>query len=584
MSGKPMLRHLQIRDFAIIDAIELEFGPGLTVLSGETGAGKSIMVDALELLCGARAGADVVRAGAERADVTATMDISTSGQALRQLLQEHSLEEDGELVLRRAVGNDGRSRCWINGQTVPVQVLRQISELLCDIHGQHEFQSLVRAATQRELLDDYGRLESAVAQVRAAHGVWLALLNRTVELESAASDQNSRLDLLRHQLQELQALQLQEGEVTTLGEERQRLSQADRLLDSTRTALEVLYEADGASAHAALARAQSALRLAAESDNRLAAQLPLIDEALVRVKEVGSSLAHYLDTLDLDPKRQDFVERRLAAIEELARKHRCRPEELSARGQSIGDELHTIEQAGSNLATLRPQLARALASYQEHANVLSTRRRETATALSGEVSGRMQELGMPGGHFEVLVEPLDANEPAAHGVDRIEFRVSPNAGMPARALAKVASGGELSRLSLAVQVSCARHAAPLMVFDEVDSGIGGAVAEIVGRELRSLGARAQVLCVTHLPQVAAQAHQHWRVAKLADQRGTRTQVTRLDETARVEELARMLGGVDITDRARAHAREMIEKAREPGAARASTERTARRRSGVRQPG
>jgi DNA repair protein RecN (Recombination protein N) len=552
-----MLRSLQIRDFAIIETVELEFGGGLTVLTGETGAGKSILVDALELIAGNRAGADVVRAGAERADVTAGFDIADAAGELRTLLDEQSITVEGELLLRRVVGNDGRSRAWLNGQSVPVQLLRDVAAHLIDIHGQHEFQSLMRPAAQRQLVDSYDQLESLATQVRAAHSVWLTLLNRSLEVESAASDRHARLDLLRYQVQELEALQLRAGEVAELNTERARIAHHARLVEAAQTALDALYESEQGNAHAQLARSLGALRTAAGVDARLESLQPLLEEAVIRVKDAAHSLRQYLDSLELDPQRRDAVEKRLAALEELARKHRVSSEELPARHVVLRDELASIEGSATDLATLRQQLGTALATYQDLARQLSARRADAARRLAKEVSARMQVLGMAGGRLLIDVTPLDSAEPASHGADRIEFRVSTNPGQPARAVAKVASGGELARLSLAIQVSCARDSAPCMVFDEVDAGIGGAVAEIVGRELRKLGGGAQVLCVTHLPQVAAQGHQHLRVSKLTDGRATRTAVTVLGGDARVEELSRMLGGIEITARARAHAIEML---------------------------
>jgi DNA repair protein RecN (Recombination protein N) len=566
-----MLQHLQIRDFAIIDAVELDFSPGLTVLTGETGAGKSIIVDALELLCGSRAGADVVRAGAERADITATVDITATAGELRHILGEQSIDSGGELLLRRVVGSDGRSRAWLNGQAVPIQVLASVTGLLFEIHGQHEFQSLVRPATQRGLVDTYGRLESLCAQVRTAHSVWLALLNRSIELDSAASERGSRLDLLRYQLHEIEALQLKPGEIAELKDEHGRLANRGRLIEAARGALEWLYEAegDGATAHTLIAKSIAVLRQAGTVDTQLAPLSELLEEAAIHVKDAGHSLLQYLDALELDPQRADAIERRLAAVEELARKHRVIPEALPERQAELGAQLAGLETAAADVGAVRLQLATATANFQELAGQLSGRRTTAARGLAKEISARMQELGMGGGRFLIDVVAAESAEPAPHGYDRVEFRVSTNPGQPPRAVSKVASGGELARLSLAVQVSCAGSAASCMVFDEVDNGIGGAIAEIVGRELRQLGEHAQVLCVTHLPQVAAQGHQHLRVAKLSDGRGTRTSVARLSPEERVDELARMLGGVEITPRARAHAHEMLAAVASAAAAAAS---------------
>jgi DNA repair protein RecN (Recombination protein N) len=558
-----VLRHLQIRDFAIIEAVELEFSAGLTVLTGETGAGKSIIVDALELLCGGRAGADIIRPGAERADITATVDISRIGGELRHILDEQSMTAEVDLMLRRVVSTDGRSRAWLNGQAVPLQLLRNVSELLFDIHGQHEFQSLVRPATQRALVDSFGRLESLAAQVRAAHSTWLALLNRSIELDSAANESSARLELLRHQLNEIEALQVKAGEATELRDERSRLANRGRLSESVLSAYESLYESDTPNAHASLAKAMTALHQAASIDPQLAPLHAQLDEADIRVKETSRMLQRYLEGLEPDPQRAEAVERRLFAIEELARKHRVAPDVLADKQAELTLQLSGMTHAAADLETIRAQLISATTNYQELARQLSARRVTAARALAKEISARMQELGMSGGRFLIDVAPSAGAEPSAHGLDQIEFRVSTNPGQPPRAIAKVASGGELARLSLAVRVSCADNTGGCMVFDEVDAGVGGAVAEIVGRELRELGEQAQVLCVTHLPQVAAQGHQHLRVAKRTDGKHTRTSVTALTPEASVDEIARMLGGVEITARARAHAQEMRSKVAVP---------------------
>ena len=552
-----MLTYLQIRDFAIIDAIELELRPGLTVLTGETGAGKSILVDALQLIAGGRAGAEVVRHGAERAEITANFDLGRAPRELKRWLEEQSIAAGEELSIRRVIGSDGRSRAYLNGQSVPVQQLREAGNILIDIHGQHEFQSLMRSAAQRELLDGYGRLEPVTSQVGIAHRVWLELMNQTVELEGKARDRDARLELLRYQVRELSALQLKDGEVTLLVEERARLANRGRLAEAAQTALHQLYEGEEGSAHAGVSRALQALRGLADVDPKLGSVLALVDEAAIQIKEAARELKHYCESLDVDTARQDEVERRLAAVEELARKHRVPPAELHERAGQLTVELESVERAETDLAVLRKELAAALDSYRGQAQQLSARRMTAGRALSKDITARMQTLGMTGGRFQVDVAQGEATEPAQHGLDQIEFRVTANPGQPLRALSKVASGGELSRLSLAVQVSCAARETRCMVFDEVDSGIGGAVAEIVGRELRALGERGQVLCVTHLPQVASQGHHHLRVTKLTDGRTTRTALATLSASERVEELARMLGGIEVTSNARDHAHEML---------------------------
>ncbi|HVS76045.1 MAG TPA: DNA repair protein RecN [Steroidobacteraceae bacterium] len=555
-----MLIRLQIRDFAIIEAIELELQPGLTVLTGETGAGKSILVDALQLLAGGRAAPEMIRHGAERAEIAATFDLGNPPPGLTRWLEEQSIDGGDELVVRRVLSADGRSRAYLNGQSVPVQLLRESGSILIDIHGQHEFQSLTRPAAQRELLDEYGRLEPLAGQVGIAHRVWREMLERTLELESRARDREAKLDLLKYQVSELQALRLEEGEIARLTEERARLMNRGRLAELSQTALAALYQGEDGNAHATISRALQSLRAGSAIDAKLAPVAALAEEAAVQIREAARELERYGESLDLDTQRQHEVEKRLAAIEELARKNRVTPLELLPRAAQLAAELEGLERAEVDLAVLRKELSAALERYRDQAQALSVKRTAAASALAKSITAHMQTLGMSGGRLEVDVSQSRTAEPAQHGIDDIELRVSTNPGQPPRALAKIASGGELSRLSLAVQVASSARETRCMVFDEVDSGIGGAVAEIVGRELRALGERGQVLCVTHLPQVASQGHHHLRVTKLTDGKTTRTSLTALSDQDRVEELARMLGGVDVTSKAREHAREMLQVA------------------------
>jgi DNA repair protein RecN (Recombination protein N) len=552
-----MLTHLQIRDLAIVDSLELDFTSGLTVLTGETGAGKSIVVDALTLACGARAAADQIRAGSDKAEIAATFDIRQAPAALRTLLEEQSIEADDELLVRRVINADGRSRAYLNGQAVPVQQLREIVGSLLDVHGQHEFQSLVRPASQRELLDQYGKLESLTGRVEAAHGVWLALLNKLLEIESRIRDRDSRIELLRFQEGELAALDLRPGETEELLAEAARLGNREKLMEGAKLAAQLLYEGEGDTAQVTVSRAQAALRPLLAMDPALESVLPLLDEAAIRITEAARELGRYAESIDMDNARQAVVEKRLAAAEELARKHRIVVADLHAHRATLRAELDSLESAEQDVATLRLQQGEALAAYRKLAAELSESRASVAVIFSKEITARMHTLGMSGGAFKAEVSPHTSTEPQAHGLDQIEFRVTANPGQPLRALAKVASGGELARLSLAVQVACVAEDRRCMVFDEVDAGIGGAVAEVVGKQLRALGARSQVLCVTHLPQVAAQGHHHLRVLKLTDGKTTRTSLAELTGDERVQEVARMLGGTHVTDKGLAHAREML---------------------------
>ncbi len=556
-----MLTHLLIRDLAIVDTVELDFAPGLTVLTGETGAGKSIIVDALTLAGGARATADIIRAGAERAEICATFDLAQAPAALRELLAAQSIEADDELLVRRLVTADGRSRAYLNGQTVTLQVLREAVGELLDVHGQHEFQSLARPVAQRELLDGYGRLGAQLAAVRSACRHWQGTAEQLQTLESRSRDRDARLQLLRYQEGELAALGLGAGEFEQLGSESLRLAQGGRLLESAQAAAQALYASDEASAHSFISQALGRLRPLPQFDATLAPLLPLLEEAAIRVSEAGRELTRYVDSLDLDAARQAQVEQRLAAAEELARKHRVKGSELPALREALQAELAALERLDHDVTLLRSQHEQALQQYQRAAKKLTAARTAAALRFGTDISQRLPALGMQGGVFEVQLVTVSDGEPQPQGQDRIEFLVTTNPGQPPRALAKVASGGELSRLSLAVQVACMAEERRCMVFDEVDAGIGGAVAEIVGRELRALGERGQVLCVTHLAQVAAQAHHQLRVLKQSDGQATRTGIAPLKGDERVQEIARMIGGVSVTRRAQDHAREMLAAAK-----------------------
>jgi DNA repair protein RecN (Recombination protein N) len=561
-----MLTQLTLRDLVIVDEAELEFGPGLTALTGETGAGKSIVVDALLLIAGGRGAGDIVRQGAERAEVAAGFS-SLSADALRWL-EEQSIEHEGELILRRVLGADGRSRAYVNGQLVPLQSLRELADLLIEIHGQQEHQHLVKRSAQRELLD--ARIAPAdVAAVAELYGRYRGCRAQYESLRAAAENRESRLDLLRYQLAELRSEVTSPAEIEALFAEQKRIAGRGRLAQAASGALDAVYDADSASAHDLLAKASGALRAVVETDPKLGTAAQLLGEAAILVREAADSLRHYLDALDMDPARQEEIERKAAALEGLARKHRQSVAELPAQLQRTLEEIRSLEGAEQSLAECERTLASLERDYRGAARRLTEARRSAAEALGTEITGLMQSLGMAGGRFAVSVEAAE-EEFGPHGGDSIEFLVSANPGQPLKSLAKVASGGELSRISLAVQVAAAADTDALCrVFDEVDSGIGGAVAEIVGRQLRSLGAHAQVLCVTHLAQVAAQAHAQFRVTKLTDGKVTRTAVKPLTREERIDEIARMSGGINISDQARAHAREMLSAAGSAGSSSAA---------------
>jgi len=558
-----VLSGVTVRNFAIIDEASLELGPGLTVLTGETGAGKSILVDALGLVLGDRADAAAVRHGAERAEITAAFDLASLPE-VAAWLEEQALDADGECVLRRVIGAEGRSRAWINGAPATLQTLRELGERLVDIHGQHEHQSLARPAAQRGLLDARLPDPGLKRTMTEAWQAWRAAVDERTRLEAAGRDREQRLDLLRYQLRELESFSPAAGEAAGLEAEFSRLANAGKLAEGAGGALELVYEGETGAAHDAVAHAAGLLAELAELDARLAGPQRLLAEAEIQLSEAATELRRYLGGLEMDPARLDAVQGRLEGLKALAHKHQVEADALPARQAALATEIEELEQAEIRLERATERVAGAEAGYRAAAGRLGKARATAAKKLSEEVTALMHQLGMPGGRFLAAVAHDPGAQCAPEGLDTIEFLVSANPGQPPAPVARVASGGELSRISLAIQVAAkSAQPIPVMVFDEVDSGVGGGVAEIVGRRLAELGARAQVLCVTHLPQVASQARHHLRVVKLTDGETTRTTLKALTEAEKVEELARMLGGVEITGTTRAHAEEMRKRATRP---------------------
>ena len=556
-----MLSSVSVRNFAIIDRVSLELGAGLTVLTGETGAGKSILVDALGLVLGDRADASAVRHGAERAEITASFDLAEL-PLVASWLEEKGLDADGECVLRRVISAEGRSRAWINGTPATLQTLRQLGEQLVDIHGQHEHQSLARASAQRELLDARLPDPAAPQAAAAAWSRWRESVRARDRLDSESRDREQRLDLLRYQTRELESFAPAEGEAGELETEFSRLANAGRLAEGTGGALESIYERESGAAHDAVARAAEQLAELEALDARLETPRKLLAEAQIQLAEAAAELRHYLGHLEMDPARLDAVQSRLEGMKSLAHKHQVEPDALPARLQALSAEIEALEQAEVRRGQADEQVTRSEKAYRAAAAELSRLRREAAEEFSAAVTALVRQLGMPGGKFVASVEHAADAPFSPHGLDAIEFRVSANPGQPPAPVGRIASGGELSRISLAIQVAArSERPIPVMIFDEVDAGVGGGVAEIVGKHLAELGQRAQALCVTHLPQVASQAGAHLRVVKLTDGESTRTTLKALTEEEKVEELARMLGGVEITGTTRAHAEEMRSRAR-----------------------
>ena len=555
-----MLTQIHIRDFAIIDQLELELEQGLTVLTGETGAGKSILIDALGLVLGDRATAEAVRHGAKRAEISASFRIGQLPR-VQAWLSENELDDDEEVcILRRVIAASGGSKGYINGRPAPLQLLKTVGEMLVDIHGQHQHQSLLKADVQRRALDEFGGQTALADEIGRLHYDWRSCRHQLDELRQAARDRDARLELLRYHIDELERLALQPDEVSALEEEHKRLANGEKILQQCHSALLALSEGEERDALSTLDNQLAELEKLRDSDSQIANVCDMLQQAAIQIREGCDELRHYVDHFDLDPARLAEVEQRLDAIYDLARKHHIDPAQLPALLDELSRELAQLERADTQLGELEERLAALEKSYGEKAAKLTKQRQRAATKLAKAVTATLRELGMPHGQFQISLAPRDDNSPHPHGLESIIFEVTTNPGQPPRALAKVASGGELSRIALAIQVLLSSsQQIPTLIFDEVDTGIGGAVAETVGRQLRKLGESHQVLCVTHLAQVAALGHHHLHVSKESDKRQTRTRIETLSRPQRREEIARMLGGVELTAQSRAHAEEMLER-------------------------
>jgi DNA repair protein RecN (Recombination protein N) len=548
-----VLRALEIRNLVIIEKASLEFGPGFSVLSGETGAGKSILVDAIELLVGGRGDGALVREGQERAELSAEFDFPKRNP-LAGWIETHELQGDPDkIILRRTIDRAGRSRCFVNGHAATLAQLREAGEFLVDIHGQHAHQSLLRPAAQRELLDAHAGCGALAKETADEFRGWKRLESVASEAQKNFVVQEAERAELHEKTQELKKLAVREGEWQQVAAEHTRLQHGSSLLAGAQSSLEALAEAEGACL-AQLAALAGRLRALSEHDSRLAGIVALLESAEAQAGEAARDLRHYASRVDLDPEALREVEARIEALHAAARKHRIRPEELPSRLAELDKRLAELKLAVDPEA-LQREVAAARARYESASRKLSAKRKAAAQALSKAVSTGMQQLAMAGGRFSVSLKELD--EPAAAGAEGVEFEVASHSSLPLRPLAKVASGGELSRISLAIQMVAARES-PVgsLVFDEVDSGIGGGVAETIGKSLRKLGKDRQVLCVTHLPQVAAQGDDQWTVTKSGARGKLSVEVARLDRAARIEELARMLGGSEST--ARRHAAELLD--------------------------
>ncbi|WP_028944540.1 DNA repair protein RecN [Pseudomonas vranovensis] len=552
-----MLVHLSVHNYAIVEHLDLELARGMSVITGETGAGKSIMLDALGLTLGDRADSGVVRPGADKADILATFDLSDIPEA-RAWLAERDLDSDGPCILRRVITAEGRSRGYINGTPCPLGDLKALGELLIDIHSQHEHQSLLKADTHRRLLDEYAGATDLARQVQLAAQRWRQTRQELERLSNSGDEQRAQHQLLSYQLEELDNLGLGENELEQLEQEHKNLTNAEALFGICRQVIDHCSENDSGNVLNALTASLNRLTAVQNAPRALGEAANMIASAQIQVEEAVGELNRFLDNFDADPARLQQLEERLDSIYTLARKHRVHPTELANLQQRLMEELESLNANDESIERLGDELAAFARHYQDKAGELSALRHQAANQLAGAVEQEIQRLGMPGGRFSIELHSHTSEDLSPNGREHVELLVSANPGQPLKALAKVASGGELSRISLAIQVITAQTSRiPTLVFDEVDVGIGGPTAEIVGQLLRRLGERGQVLTVTHLPQVAAQGHHHLFVHKVRNSDATHTAVANLGKRERIEEVARMLGGIDLTKESLAHARKMV---------------------------
>ena len=552
-----MLCHLHISNFAIVRALEIDWQRGMSTITGETGAGKSIAIDALSLCLGERADASVVRPGADKADIVASFDVSTLPLA-QHWLTEQDLAMGHECIVRRVVSSEGRSRGYINGVQVPAQQLKALGQHLLSIHGQHAHQLLLKADYQRQLIDAFAANNVTQDATRHAWRLWQQLKKEYAELEQSQQQRDAQRQLLEYQVAELDTFAPQNDEYNDLEQEHNRLSHGNTLLSQSQQCLEMLYDDEQHNIYHALSQAHSQLEQLSGLDSNLAGIAQMLSDALVQTEEASRELRRYAEKVELDPERLAEVEERLSQWLNLARKHQISPEQLPALHQELSSQLALLTGDDNRLLQLAGQIGQAQQAYLAQAQQLSEQRQAAADTLSQHISRSMQELSMANARFNIALTTLSDEQASANGIDAIEFQVSTNPGQPLQALHKVASGGELSRISLAIQVILAdKVTTPTLIFDEVDVGISGPVAAGVGRMLRQLGETTQIICVTHLPQVASQGHQQLFVEKYTDGMATETRMRQLDDEQRISEIARLLAGENISASALANARELL---------------------------
>ena len=552
-----MLQSLQVKNFTIIDEVDINFDEAMTALTGETGAGKSILVDALSLVLGERGGNGLVRQGCDRAHFTAEFNLSRH-QIARNWLMEKTLDDGDDCVLRRVISSDGRSRAFINGNTVTLQTLKSLGEILIDIHGQHFHQSLGKKKTQRELLDYFGNLLELQSLTHNAFEAWKNIERKIEKLSGSDTDRETHIDLLTFQINELESLNIQPGELSLLEAENEKLKNSGKLFEGINQVIQDIQDRESDNAQNIIINCCKILESLSSYDKTLTPAKQLLEESIIETSEAIQLLRRYEHSLENEPDRQKMVEDRLNAIKDIARKHKTEADQLFGLKSQIEKKLEDLKSTEEKREQLIKESDTARDKYFVLAGKLSKNRNTEAKKFSDSVTEVMQNLGMPEGRFRININKRDDEDARSYGIDNIEYLISANPGQQPMPLAKIASGGELSRMSLAIQVIASNGSLiPTMIFDEVDSGVGGSIAEMVGRKLYELGLQRQVLCVTHLPQVASQANNHFRINKITDGKSTHIRVAKLDQNNRIEELARMLGGVEITKKTMDHAAEML---------------------------
>ena len=550
---------LSVRDFALIRSLDLEFDAGLNILTGETGAGKSILIGALGLVLGNRADLSTIRTNSQQAEVTANFDLSNNPDAQQWLANNELSADEKECLLRRIIYREKTSKAWVNGRPVTITMLKQLGNTLIDIHGQHEHQSLLKRDAQLQILDDYATSHSQLAQLQSVYQQWVETTQRYQTLKNSADDAQSRIDYLSYQAKELKEADITNDEIRDIEAEHKRLAHGHELMNGLQSLVDALYESDDNSVTQTLGKQLRQIEPLQEFEPHIKGVVELLSTAENQLTEAANTCRNLLDRLDLDPERLQFIENRLGTITDLARKHKLEPEQLPGLLLDLTRELDELNNSEHHLEDLEQQSQQLSIQYDQLAKELHQLRTSAATEISRQVTAQLEALSLAGSELsiDVVYDPEQHRGP--RGQDKVNFLVTTNPGQPLKPLNKVASGGELSRISLAIQtITAGTTRVPTLVFDEVDVGIGGGVAEVVGHKLASLATSHQIFCITHLAQVASQGDHHYRVVKNQDLLNSEIAIGLLDEDERIEEVARMLGGIDITDRSREHAKEMLD--------------------------